>query len=151
MGIYQTDMIFSTQQTFPLNLAKFGILFKYYETKDAFKDDILIRVFLPGDETDAPSAAIPFARASFPSVEPPYPLDEDQQRVFNLSFPFLFSPLIIRQEGFIKVRVACGDRITNLGSLMIRKAQPNENIFGLPIPLPAAAEPIPEGKLTVSG
>jgi hypothetical protein len=141
MGIYQSDMIFPATQEFPFNLAKFGILFKYYETKDALTDDIAIRVFLPGDQKDAPSVVLPFPRAQLISGPAPYPLEEDQERIFNLTFPFLFTPLLVKQEGFIKVRVACGERITNLGSLMIRKARPDENIFGF-IP-PAAPTPAP--------
>jgi hypothetical protein len=147
MGVYQADMIFPLDQEFPLTLPKFGILFKYYETMGAFTEDVAIRVFFPGDSKEAPSIILPFPRASIVIPEPLYPLDEDQQRVFNLSFPVLLAPLVIKQEGFIKVRVVCGDRTTNLGSLMIRKARAEENLlpFGFPPRPPGPAAPAVSG------
>lgn len=149
MGIYQTDMIFPRVQDFPLVLPRFGILIKYYEMQDVYTEDILVRVFLPGDSKDTPSVALPFNRAIMMATAPPrrYALEEDQERVFNLTYPILFSPLFVKQEGFIKVRVACGAKITNLGSLMIRKAQPDENIQipAFPPPPPAPPGPVVSG------
>jgi len=136
MGVYQADMVFPPVQEFPITIPKFGILFKYYETKDAFTEDVVIRVLFPGDSKEAPSITIPFPRANLISSEPPYPVEEDQQRVFNLTFPILLAPCVIKQEGFVKVRVICGDRTTNLGSLMIRKARADENILPSGFPAP---------------
>jgi hypothetical protein len=98
-------------------------------------------VFLPGDSKDSPSIATPFPRATLAAAtgQPQYPLEEDQERVFNLTFPFVFAPLPIKQEGFVKVRAMCGAVTTNLGSLMIRKARPDEQlVFGFP---PSALPP----------
>jgi hypothetical protein len=143
MGIYQADMIFPATQTFPTVVPRFAILVKYYEIKDAFSDDITIRLFLPGDARESPSITMPISRAGLLSGLPEHPLEDDQERVFNLTYPVMMQPLVIKQEGFVKVRVACGTIITNLGSLMVRKAQPDENIqfpgFNpLPPPPPSA-------------
>lgn len=138
MGLYQSDMIFPASQDFPLVLPRFGILIKYYEVQNYFTDDLVVRVFLPGDSKDAPSMIMPFSRVALNAAVPPrqHELEEDQESVFNLTYPILISPLVVKQEGFVKVRIVCGGVTTNLGSLMIRKARPDENIqFGtLPMP-----------------
>jgi hypothetical protein len=138
MGIYQADMVFPVSVEFPFILPKFGILIKYYEIKDKFFDDVMIRVFFPGDAKDAPSITIPFQRENFNTAISPFPLEEDQERVFNITFPLVLPAAPIKQEGYVKVRASCGGIVTNLGSLMVRKIQPNENIqipiFPPPLP-----------------
>lgn len=143
MGIYQSDMISPPNFIFPLVIPKFCILIKYYELKDAFSDDINVRVFMPGDAKDAPSIALPFPRTQLNAeMPPPCPLEEDQERVFNFTFPLTIAPFQVKQEGFAKVRFLCGAITTNLGSLLIRTARPGEQVPGLgpqpgPIPQPA--------------
>jgi hypothetical protein len=131
MGTYQADMIFPADQNFPLTLPKFCILIKYYEILNVFTDDIIISVFFPGDAKDAPTLALPIPRASLAQPAFPYPLDDDQERVFNVTLPIALAAHTINQEGFVKVRAVCGSTTTNLGSLMVRKARPDENIEGL--------------------
>jgi hypothetical protein len=129
MGIYQADMVFPPSVEFPILIPKFCILIKYYELKDAFNDDIIMRVYMPGDAKGAPSLALPFPRTQLNTdTPPPYPLDDDQERIFNLTFPLAVAPFQINQAGFIKVRAVCGSTITNLGSLMVRVARSDEQI-----------------------
>jgi len=143
MGIYGNEMVFPLLPDFPFSLAKFAILVKYYEIKNTFTDDLIIRVFFPGDPKDAPSVQIPIARAGAP-LPPDYPIEEDQQQVFTVTFPIVLSPFPVKQEGFVKVRVACGEHTTNLGSLMIRKIRENEAIQfpGFPPPLPPPGQAV---------
>jgi hypothetical protein len=128
MGIYGNDMVFANDA--PFTLPKFCIFVKYFEERYAFNDDILIRVYFPGDQRAAPSAAFPFARSLLATAEPPFELEEDQEQLVTLTLPLLFSPLTVNKEGFLKVRAICGGVVTNLGSLMIRKARPNEQAPG---------------------
>jgi hypothetical protein len=141
MGIYQNDMVFPTSPPFPFVIPKFCILVKYFENLNAFTEDIAIRIFFPGDLKDTPSVVLPIQRAT---IEPPgktlYPLEEDQERVLNITVPVTLAPFSIRQAGFIKVRALCGDRTTNLGSLMIRTAEPNEILPWVP-PQPPESPP----------
>jgi hypothetical protein len=127
MGIYQSDMILPESVVFPITLPKLCILIKYYELEDAFTDDIHINIFFPGDLKEAPSVSFLSGRKD--TAPPPlkYELEEDQQRLFMLTLPFFVTPFQVKQEGFLKVRVHCGEVITNSGSLMIRKAQGSEN------------------------
>jgi hypothetical protein len=144
MGVYQADMIFPTNQNFPLTVPKFCILIKYYEILNFFTDEIAISIFLPGDAKDAPTIVLPIPRANLAGPTFPYPLEDDQERVFNITFPVALSPFTINQEGFLKVRAKCGSTTTNLGSLMIRKARADEIIEGLspPTQAPPISPPI---------
>jgi hypothetical protein len=127
MGIYGADMLFPATVEFPIAIPKFCILVKYYEAKDAFTNDIIIRVFLPGDTKQTPMVALPIQRAHLPpDAGAPYPLDEDQERIFNLTVPLTMAPFQIKQEGFVKVRAVVGETTTRLGSLRIRRLQPDE-------------------------
>jgi hypothetical protein len=128
MGVYQSDMIFPTTVNFPTTIAKFAVLIKYYEIPDAFTDDLEVRIFLPGDPKDTPTFSVPFPRANLGKATFPTKMEEDQERVFNLTFPSILSPLRIKQEGFVKVRIVCGALTTNLGSLFIRTARPDEKL-----------------------
>jgi hypothetical protein len=128
VGIYQGEMLFASSAEFPSVYPKFCILVKYYEVKDAFSDDIVVRIFLPGDAKDTPSVTVPIPASVRSGAPPPYPLEEDQESIFSLTYPIMLSPFLIKQEGFVKVRVVSGGITTNLGSLMIRKVRPDENI-----------------------
>jgi hypothetical protein len=140
MGLYQTDMIFPEAAQFPLVLPKFAILTKYYESQPN-TEDINFRIFFPGDERDTPTIRAPFQRPPSSVTPPTYALEEDQERLFMTTVPFVISPFPIKQEGFIKVRAMNGATITKLGSLMIRKAKPGEDYLSLPpsSPLPLRA------------
>jgi hypothetical protein len=128
MGVYQNDMVFPSNAEFPILYPKFCILVKYYEVRDYFTDDIVVRIFLPGDPKEAPSVTMPFQRAILGGPTPVYPLEEDQEALFNLTAPFTLSPFPVKQEGFVKVRIVCGSTTTAIGSLMVRRARPDENI-----------------------
>lgn len=122
MGIYQADMIH--QQDFPISLPKFAMLIRYYEIKDAFKEDLNIKIFLPGNG-DVPQIYWKLSAAARDNAQSPYEADDaDSERLLTLTMPIVFSPLIINEEGFIKVRVQCGETTTRLGRLMIRKMTP---------------------------
>ncbi len=136
MGIYQTEMVFPSNVVFPSIYPKFCILIKYYELRNVFNDDIIVRVFFPGDTKESPSLVLPFPSSVRNTTNPAYPLEEDQEHLFNISFPLMLSPFPIKQEGFLKVRAQCGGTTTQLGSLMVRKARPDENLPIFPPPLP---------------
>jgi len=129
MGIYQVDML--VQQDFPILLAKFGILVKYYEEPGAFTEDVVLKILLPGDNKDSPALQFDIPRQSIISAANPYKLEEDQDKVHSLTIPVLLSPVQIQKEGFVKVRATCGDVTTNLGSLMVRKLGDGEKLPGV--------------------
>src|SRR5207253_628567 len=99
---------------------KFCILVKYFELYGAFTDDLELRLFVPGDAPDSPSWVQKLPRSSIPSSEMPHPMDGDQERIITLTAPLTIGPFEIKQEGSVKVRMACGSHVTQLGSIYIR-------------------------------
>jgi hypothetical protein len=128
MGVYSNDIVFQNDP--PFVTPKFAILVKYFEELDAFKDDILVNVYFPGDQKDSPAMTVPISRSLMQAA--PYEMEEGQERLVNLTLPLMFSPFSISKQGFLKVRAICGDVVTNLGSIMVRKIKPDETIQGLP-------------------
>jgi hypothetical protein len=125
MGVYQFDMI--VQQDFPISLPKFAILINYYEIKGAFNEGLNVKIFLPGNKEDAPQLTWQIDGTARDNVKSPYEVVEaDAERLFTLTIPIILTPIIINEEGFIKVRVQCGDTTTKLGRLMIRKIKPTD-------------------------
>jgi hypothetical protein len=88
------------------------ILAKYAEEASAgLTDDVVLTVAVPGTREPIFSATIP--RSDLVSI--PYPYreraeveEESEDPVATLSVPMVFSPLVLTEEGFIKVRVHCG-------------------------------------------
>lgn len=129
MGTYQVDMVFPEATTFPFGFPKFGIFVKYYEDSGAHSDDLQLRVLFPGEEIDNAGFKLDFPRKDIVPVKlASASLESDQQRVLNVTVPILLSPVQFNQEGFVKVRMVGENRVTNLGSLNIRKVKPNENL-----------------------
>jgi len=127
MGIYSIDMIF--QNDFPVTLPKFAILVKYFEIFGTFEDDLSVNIFLPGDQSEKPFLVVPIKRSDIAASTNPYPVEEEGiERLNIISIPVILSPLSIVHEGFIKVRVKCGEIDTKLGRLMLRKLRPGDQI-----------------------
>lgn len=132
IGIYQNEMIFGAATEFPIVVPKFAILVRYLEIKKHFSDDLLLKVYWPGNEKELPPLVQTIKRSDFvqQNINSGFPLPEDSELVSALSVPLVFSPMHILQEGFIKVRMECGDTITKLGSLLLRKATDRDkNLF----------------------
>ena len=132
MGMYQIDMLFPTE--FPITLAKLAIYVRYFEERDAFKEDLTLTVRVPGSDEPLLTSTIHRKEISVPS----YPYKDmvpDDERDLQLSFemPILLSPVIIPKEGFMTVQMRVGETTTRLGRLMVRKARPEElvNFTGL--------------------
>ncbi|WP_298369470.1 hypothetical protein [uncultured Bradyrhizobium sp.] len=129
MGTYVNDMVFPRSTTIPLVLPKFCILVKYFEIFGAFSEDLEMRIFLPTDPPDAPTFVQPVPRNAVKDKrKAELQIEDDQERVFSVTAPITFAPFPIEKEGFLKVRMACGAAVTNLGSLHIRLQGQDENL-----------------------
>jgi hypothetical protein len=134
MGVYSSDMIIYGD--FPHVLPKFSIFLLYYEDIDESDDDITARVYLPGE--DGPTIEITLPRKDLPPPAPATDLEPDQTRLCHLRLPITMQPLVVKQAGYLKVRVARGEEIHNFGSLRIRKPTTEEAaaLFGGQPPAP---------------
>jgi len=135
MGMYQSDYIFTG--TFPHLMARFVILIMYYELQDALQTDITFRVLLPSppsEEEASSTIEVLMARNEInqfivPPSSPP-PEGEGSERIIHSRIPMAFSPLVIPQQGFIRVRAHYSDgAILRLGSLHVRARRPDEMVL----------------------
>ena len=136
IGVYGYEMV--VVGSFPISLPKLGmlVLVRFHKTQTVPTAKMLI--YYPGDAEDAPSHTqeIPtqLDAAQFPWPDPSvYP---DPSEFYGVNCPLLFSPVVIRQPGYIRVRVLGGDARVKAGSLKIREATPQEvaQITGTAIP-----------------
>lgn len=124
MGIYQIDMLFKNE--FPIIIPKFVIFVKYLEVKDTFSDDLNLIVTAPWSENPIVDIKLPRGDLDFKES---YPNDDaDSERLYNITMPIVLSPFNVSSEGFVKVRMKCGQTTTRLGRLMIRKVKEGEEV-----------------------
>ena len=126
MGVYQADLIYSND--LPFYLPKFVIFIKYHELAGQFSDDLILNIFMPGDEEKKPTFAHTFARSDLVAAPISIPVEDDSERIFALTYPTIFAPFLINKEGFIAVRMQCGDITTKLGRLVIRKVRSTDQV-----------------------
>jgi hypothetical protein len=119
IGIYNIDMVLPIV-SFPVSIPKFCVLVKYQEIKGAFKDDIVVKIYFPGDPKDNPSFTNTIPKETRETTDAAPTLEEGEERILNITLPIIFSPLTIKEEGIIKVRVECGGNTIKLGRLVIR-------------------------------
>jgi hypothetical protein len=124
VGTYRSELI--VFGSLPAVLPKFVVAIWYHEQPGESDEPIEFRVFLPGDESDKPtytSRIDPDIRQNI-SIDDLPPVDEGSIRFFTFTVPIVVSPLILKQEGKIKVRAYRGDSEIRLGSLIVRSQQP---------------------------
>ena len=84
-------------------------------------------VYLPGDPEDAPTNTtdLPWKTDGiFPMPDPkefPDPAD-----TYAFTLPFIFSPVTIKQAGYIRVRIQDGTTRIKVGALKLREGTPAE-------------------------
>jgi hypothetical protein len=128
MGLYQSDMVFPKDTTFPLILPKFVIFVKYYESTGTFSEDLTLKITLPGDQADSASITRVISRSELDNTPLRYPKTDDSEPLYTVNFPMVFNPFILSNTGYISVRMYCGQEKTRLGRLMIRTVEEGENI-----------------------
>lgn len=124
VGVYQSEMTVQGA-TFPLLLPRFGFGVVYSQRRDLFRPEFVVRIYLPGDKDDAPSIELSLPDDPIFNEEinrlGESPPDDPRYVVRGMNIPV--SPLIIPQEGLIKVRVVREDKMIRLGSLMVKLAE----------------------------
>src|SRR5271166_4680676 len=136
IGIYPAELI--QPMEFPITIPKLAMLIKYYEVKGALKGDLNMKIFLPGDPEGMATLSWTISEATKGTAQTPYEPASDGDIVFNLTMPIIVSPLTIKEEGFVRVRVQSGDTTTRLGRLMIRKVRDTDNLHVIPSTIASA-------------
>jgi hypothetical protein len=126
IGVYGYELMLLG--SFPTSLPKLGIFtaVRFHKTRSI--SGVRMLVYFPGDSEAAPSHSqdipIQLSPDQYPSADPAeYP---DPSEYYGFNHPFLFSPVVVRQAGYIRVRAIAGDTVVKVGSLKLREATPEE-------------------------
>jgi hypothetical protein len=126
IGLYGYEMLLFGN--FPAQLPKLGMFCCLRFHKSQKVSGIKIQIYFPGDVEESPShtqeVGFQFEADNFPLPDPAeYP---DPSEYYGFNHPFLFSPVIIKQPGYVRIRATAGSNRIKAGSLKIRAALPAE-------------------------
>jgi hypothetical protein len=122
VGVYGLEM--TVFGTLPTRLAKLALSVAYVERIGESEEPLELLVYVPGDADDAPTLRAPVPEdklTQFRHVKVPPYVGETPWTM--LTFQVAFSPIELKQEGALRVRMIRGDEEIELGALRIR-AQP---------------------------
>jgi len=122
IGVYTTVM--NVHAPFPFVIPKFVFAIHYAEQPDTFSDDLSFRIFLPGDPDDTPSIEVPVPKESRKQKIKDDTLSADDEQLLRVFIPIVAQPLVLMQEGRIRVRAVCGDFTAKLGTLRVAQQLP---------------------------
>ncbi len=126
IGVYGYELVLFG--TLPATLPKLGIFasVRFHKTRKISGVEML--VYFPGDNQDAPSHSqrlpVELSPEEFPS--PDLAVYPDPSEYYGFNHPFLFSPVVIKQGGYIRIRAVAGETIVKVGSLKVREATSEE-------------------------
>ena len=123
IGVYEGAMV--VHGDFPFLLPKFAMAVRYLERIGSFSEEVILRVFIPGDDPNKPSIegglnAVAGRKAAVPHSDS----EPSVARYVRIGSDVVLSPLIIPKAGEILVRVHCGSHITKLGALLVTNSRP---------------------------
>jgi hypothetical protein len=120
VGIYRGTLIHRAE--FPVILPKLAMLIMYREQAQTLSGDLIIRAYFPGDADESPTfeVTIPMDELRAKSVKPD-PMPQDGEWAHNIEIPIVISPVVIKEEGWIRVRAYCGKEVFKLGTLRVVK------------------------------
>jgi hypothetical protein len=121
IGVYGADMLIPGP--FPALLPTFCALTTYREAPGETEPPVTLKLFIPGLEEAAATAHVPVEQMR--NVRLP-PATEQSSPSLNSLIQLKISPLILYQEGLIRVRAYRGDDEIRLGSLLVKLLQPPE-------------------------
>jgi hypothetical protein len=119
VGVYFNEMLLPGE--FPVLIPQFALAITYLEPLSDPVEEVILKVFVPGENTDSEVAAdvvLPVDRVDSLDERTKDPLAEYRAHIFH----FKISPFLIAREGYVKVRAYVGEREIRLGSLRVRSA-----------------------------
>jgi hypothetical protein len=134
IGVYNRTMI--VHVPFPIILPIFGMGVTIFQKKTVFVPKVGLRIFLPGDPDDAPSiqgeageskeGVIAAAAAAETDALHPDARGLEEDRYLIMTNELRFTQFPIRQPGVVKVWVAIGNDMMQIGGLRVSPL-PQEN------------------------
>ena len=120
MGVFDADLVVSH---FPIVIPKLAVLIRLIVPGDLAAGALTWKVYFPGDQSDAPAFKVEESiteSESRGSREPSADWrDGDVTPVQEFNQSAIFSPVRIKHEGLIKVRVDVGDITVKAGVLRV--------------------------------
>ena len=136
VGIYGPELIHFSK--FPLWLPKFGIYISVRFPGNYKIDGAKFLMYFPGDPEDAPTSTIDLPWKTDGISPMPDPKDfPDLINVYGFNQHFIFSPITIKQAGYIRIRILEGTNRIKIGVLKLREATSAE-IISMQAPEPTA-------------
>jgi hypothetical protein len=134
IGVYPGNDMTVLSDSWPVTISKLSLAISYHENRDTFLSVSEIRIYLPGEPEDTPSFRIqPPPKEALQAITPPRAFDDDADLMKGFVTYTIFSPLVIQQEGGIRVIAYIGDDTFKLGSLYIRRQSVSEAINQNPV------------------
>ncbi len=123
VGIYSS--ILSVHKPLPVMMPKFAFHISYFERPGESNEAVKVSIFAPGNPDDEPiwSADLPTEMAR---NLPAPPEGKFKDPVLTFRIPVVLAPLVLNEEGPLRVRAYRGDLEIKLGTLMIENASGNE-------------------------
>jgi hypothetical protein len=118
VGIYPQQMMVINGE-FPVTIPKLGILARYSEEIDAFSDDGVLEVYFPGEAAPriTMSAGIEASRKLVSETVLPH--GSDLEIAGGGTYPIILAPVVIKEPGYIRVRVRHRDQTIKIGACQI--------------------------------
>jgi hypothetical protein len=123
VGLYGSEMIILG--SVPTQLPKLALVVTYSERPGESDKPLELVIYFPGDSDDAPGHRVSLATDQVEEFRRKRvsELELDDPRL-TMRLDAVFSPMPIKQEGYIKVRMIRGDAEIRLGALRIRTQPP---------------------------
>jgi hypothetical protein len=115
VGVYKGFIGFHGD--FPFVLPKFSFGVSFRQRRPLAVSPIKIRIYLPGDEDDAPSIEAELSMDKQQNEPPPF--DPGPNSYVSAETNLTFAPFQIMQPGLIKVRAVRSDEMHRLGTITV--------------------------------
>jgi hypothetical protein len=115
VGVYQGEM--TVIGVAPVQIPKLALSIHFFEKPTEGHDPLEIQIFLPGDADEAPSQRVSIPPRDHVSAPEQQGAEDIRARI---AVAFQFVPLVVHQEGTLKVRMKRGDDLFRLGALPIK-------------------------------
>lgn len=121
IGIYSGTLI--VYQPFPLHLAKFSLLTSYYERLGESSSPVELQVSIPGDKPGEPSVKVNLPIDEVRKASPNQKI-RGEDILVTMKNKMIFTPLPLKEEGFIRVRAYRDDLEIRMGSIFVTYQAP---------------------------
>jgi hypothetical protein len=124
IGVYAGHEMNVFAESWPVTIPKFGLAISISGDDKTLLSLTQIRIYLPGDAEESPSLQVPVQSRDMLSAMPEPRFDQDNDLMRGTTNYVVMSPLVINQEGRIRVIACFGDDTFKLGSLKVTRAPP---------------------------